>query len=110
MYGQLIDRATGAAAINHSLSKGYKWQFEELRLHLHPQGTVGGAAAGNLTLTIQSATDAVYSTRLLTVDMVTVGDVVYRPPATIKLDKNDRLLVAWTNTNAREWGLELVYY
>lgn len=97
-------RATGAAAIASTLEPGQQFQLDELRVHL---SAVGGA--GSLTLTVDAAAGAAFDTVLLTQDMTAVTDLHFLPELPIRLDKGDKLVVAWANASARTYGLELVW-
>jgi hypothetical protein len=103
--GSDISRATGSGAIAKTIAPGVQWQLEEVRLHLS-----GAGGAENFTITIDAGAGAAYDTVLLTEDMTTVTDLVWKPEdGPILLAANDEVDIAFTNTATRTYGLEVVY-
>ena len=100
-----IFRATGAAAIDHTLSPPTAFQIEEIRLHL----SAAGGAVEDLTVVLDSGVAAAYDVVLLTQAMETVSDVVWQPTRPLIFSADDEIDIAYTNTNTRTWGLEIYW-
>lgn len=100
-----VTRATGAAAIATTLAPNTPFQLEEIRVHL----SAAAATVENLTVTVDSGTNAVYDVVLLTQAMNTVADVVYQPTRPLFFEKGDEIDVAYANTNTRTYGLEIIW-
>jgi len=98
-------RATGAAAIATSLTPTRPIDLICVKLHLN----IAGGVAENFTVTINSATDAAYDTNLFSQDMNTVKDVLWLPNQPIPIVNNDVIDFAYANSNARTYGLEVIY-
>ena len=97
-------KATGAAAIDSTLAPGIAWQLETIKVHLSAAG-----AAGDLTATINNGTSAVYDVVLLTQDMTTVVDLVWKPDLPMEFAEDDELDIAWANGSSRTYGLEIIF-
>lgn len=98
-------RATGAAAIATSLTPTAPIVLVCVKLHLD----IAGGVAENFTVTINSATAAVYDTVLFSQDMNTATDVLWLPEQPIPIVNNDVIDFAYANTNTRTYGLEVIY-
>jgi len=98
-------RATGAAAMASSLTPTAPISLVSVKLHLD----IAGGAVENFTITSNSATDAVYDTVLFSQDMNTTTDILWVPEQPIPIVNCDVLDFAYTNTNSRTWGLEVIY-
>lgn len=99
-------RATGALAIASSLTPTGPIVLVSVRLHL---SAAGGTASENFTVTVNSATDAVYDTVIFSQDMNAVQDLLWVPEQPIPIVNCDVLDFAWANANTRTYGLEVVY-
>jgi hypothetical protein len=97
-------RATGHGAISTTLAPGVPWQLEEIRVHLSLAG-----GANNLTATVDHGAGAAYDIVILTQDMTTIADLSWQPTRPKEFGAGDELDIAWTNTNGRTYGLEIVY-
>ena len=98
-------RSSGAAAISITVSPGEPWELEGIKVHLSAAG-----AAGNLTVTVDSAHGSAYNTVLFTQAMVGLTDVDKRWNPTQKfISKNDKVVIAYTNTGSKTWGIEVTY-
>ena len=100
-----VERATGAAAIATSVTPDKPSQLESVRLHMD----AAGGAAEDFTVTINSATDAVYDTEIFSQDMTSVQDICWVPDPPISIMFNDVIDVAYNNGNTRTYGLEVIY-
>ena len=99
-----IVRETNNQPIDFTLAPGIAWQLEEIRVHLG-----AGGAAGDLTATVDAAAGAPYDVVVLTQDMNGTTDVVYQPTRPIIFNSGDELDIAYSNTGAATYGLEVVY-
>ena len=104
MIANKVHRATGTAAIASTLAPGRQIELVCVKLHL----SAAGGAAENFTVTIDSATNAVYDVVLFSQDMTTVSDVVWVPDRPIPI-MSDEIDFAYTNSNARTYGLEVSF-
>jgi len=105
-YGKAIPhRATGAAAIDSSLTPSGPIVLDSVKLHL---SAVGGAAE-DFTVTINSVTGAVYDTLLFSQDMTAVRDIFWQPDRPIVITNSDVIDIAYANGNKRTYGLEVLY-
>ena len=101
---------SGAAAINESLAISKDLVIKEVRLHL---GTV--ATQETFSLTLDSGKGAAYDVKLFSWDMSydvdgnpgVVRDLIWRPESEARVDKDDSVAFAWTNTDACTWGLSV---
>jgi len=98
-------RATGTAAIATSLTPTGPTELVCVKLHL----SAAGGSAENFTVTVNSATDAVYDTVLFSQDMTTVTDLCWVPDRPIPIVNNDVIDFAYANSNTRTYGLEIIY-
>lgn len=96
---------TGSGALAVSTDYTGAFQLEEFRIHV---GVVP-ATAENLTITIDAAAGAAYDTLIKTIAMAGVGDYVWIPETPCLCKAGDQIDIAWTNTDARTWGLTYVY-
>lgn len=100
-----IQPVTGEAALSYTLTPGKKFVFEEIRLHLN----AASATVENFVITLQSARGTAYDVVLYSVGMNTVQDLVYQADQSHSFEKGDSLVFAWTNTNLRTYGMEIIY-
>jgi len=101
----LVSTATGAAAVNTTVSPGRQFALESVSIHLSAAG-----AAGNLTVTVDAAAGAVYDVVLLTQDMTLLTDLHWQPDRPIELTKDDKIVVAWANASTRTYGLTVRHW
>ena len=98
-------RATGAAAIAATLAETGPIELICVKLHL----SAAGGVAENFTVTVDSATNAVYDTVLFSQDMNTVQDILWLPDRPIPIVNDDEIDFAYPNTNTRTYGLEVIW-
>lgn len=94
---------TGSVALSKSEatpSTGKQWKLKEVRISLDAVGE-----AGNLTITINDATGAVYDHVLLTQDMSAVQYLRYVPSGELILKSGDTIDIAWANANSHTYGM-----
>ena len=96
--------ATGAGALAHTLAPGRAFRLLEVRIHLS-----AAATQQDFTITLDSNEGPAYDLIFDTQAMAAVADHVYRPAHPAIFMKGDELDFAWTNTDARTFGLEIIY-
>ena len=106
----LISRFTGAAGVtaaNTFIQPGKPFELLEVRVHLN----AASATSENLVISLDGgAAAAKYDTVLATQDMNTVADYVYTPTRPHRFTHaSDKLIMTWTNTNTKTYGIEIVY-
>ncbi len=99
-------RATGGGAIATSLTPPTR-PIELICVKLHL--SAAGGAAEDFTVTVNSATDPAYDTLIFSQDMTAVQDILWLPEQPIPIVNNDVVDFSYTNTNARTFGLEVIY-
>lgn len=100
----LTATATGSGNIAESVDPGKAFYLVEVRLHLSAAG-----AANDLTVTLDALAGAGYDVVLLTQDMTTVTDLVWRPDQPAQFVNGDKIVIAWTNGSSRTYGLEVIW-
>jgi hypothetical protein len=97
--------ATGTGNIAETLAPGVNWELREIRLHLSANG-----GANNFTATMDAGAGAAYDAVILTQDMTSISDLSETwEPEEKRFRSDDELDFAWTNANARTYGLEIIY-
>jgi len=96
---------TGQGAMSYEFAPAKEFVLEEIRLHLD----AASATPENFVITLQSARGTLHNVKLYSVDMDTVQDLIYQPDKPHNFTAEDSLLFTWTNTNAKTWGLEIVF-
>ena len=102
-------KGTGSGALAQVLNIGKSFEIVEIRLHL------GSAATQeDFEVSIDSHDGSAYDVNLLSVDMSedadgvagVVTDVVWRPDNPVLINRDDKVNITWTNTDAATWGLK----
>ena len=101
----LFTTATGAAGLAETLAPANTIVFYGFKLHLD----IAGGLAEAFTVTSDAIAGAVYDTLIYSQDMNAVTDIVEMFDTPIPFYIGDELDFAWTNTNTRTWGLEIIY-
>ena len=96
--------ATGSGALAHTLAPGRTFRLLEVRLHLS-----AAATQQDFTIKLDSDEGPAYDLIFDTQAMSGIADHVYRPAHPAIFMKGDELDFAWTNTDARTFGLEIIY-
>ena len=100
-----IYRATGATAMAETLAPGVPYELMEFRVHL-------SAAATQETFTARldgGTTAAVYDYLIDSQAMNTIVDHGWKGDDVPRVfDADDEIDFAWTNTDTRTWGLEVI--
>lgn len=115
MEKYLVKGITGAAGItstNGSLSLDVPWYFAGFKLHL----SAAPAASENFVITQDAARGSAYDVVLYkedlsshSISLTAVADLVVMFEDPISMSAKDTIVVTWTNTNTRTYGLELFY-
>lgn len=95
--------ATGA--IDETLTPVSAFQIEEIRLHLD----AAGGATEDFTAVLDSDAGTRYDVLILSQDMELVSDIIYQPPRPLIFSAGDVIDFGYTNTNGRDWGLEVYW-
>lgn len=97
---------SGSAAIAYTFNPGKSVYITEVRLHL----SAAGGAVENLTITHNSALGAGFDVVHLTQAMAAVTNLVWRPEdGPLYVFKGETIEFAYANSNARDYGLEIIY-
>ena len=98
--------ATGSGAIDETLTTGLNCNITEVRLHL----SAAGATAENFTAQLDSDEGAVFDLLSVSQDMNGETDFhrIYDGRG-MALDSTDLVDFDYPNTDARTWGLEVIY-
>ncbi len=101
------DTATGAGAMSVSFDPEGSCKLLQVNLHL----SAASATSENLTITLNSDVGTAYDLNIVTQDMDTIADLLLTSEdlGTFIIFGDDTVDFAWTNTNARTWGLEIIY-
>ena len=101
------DIATGSGAMSVTFDPEGSCKILQINLHLD----TAASTSENLVISVDSANGTEYDVNLITKDMSTVKDVVVRQIdiGEFYMFGADKLTFAWTNTDARTWGLEIIY-
>lgn len=102
LYTHRVTAANGAIA--STLAPGVPWQLHEMRLHLSAAG-----ANENITLTMDAVAGATYDCVIYAGTTNSLTDVNYLPARPRQLCAADEIDIALVNTNARAYGVEIVY-
>ena len=101
--------ATGSTAIDHQLTvdADAAWKLDTIMVHFSTAPTT----SEDLTIKIDSALGAAYDTVIYKVDPSTVGANLYintnQFGNAAVLRGNDKLVVAFANSDSRTWGLDV---
>jgi len=99
--------ATGTGAISTSTAIAAEWKLLQVIVHFSSAPTT----SQNLTMTLDSVTGAAYDTVLYSVNpsLSSATDLVYTPDNYMKFYTGDELVIAFTNTDGRTFGLTIYY-
>jgi len=97
----------GTETVQHRLLPGELFRLVEVRLHLNS----AGSSTQNFTVTLDSGENAVYDAVLESQDTDDLADhnANWGKDACHHMKATDALIFAWTNTDNKTWGLEVVY-
>jgi len=97
--------ATGAGAIAEVVTPGAACALIEVRLHL----SAAGGAVELFEVRDNSGAGAVYDIVLRSWGMNLLADVHWLPDRPILYAAADTITFAYTNSNGRTWGLEVIW-
>lgn len=98
--------ATGATALALSTTEGRRFKLDRVTVHLSAAPTT----SQDLTLTLNANRGAAYDVPLLTTDpsVGSVTDIVFTPDGEWVFEAGDELDLAFSNTDARTYGAQIV--
>jgi hypothetical protein len=97
------DQYTGTGAMAQTWTPGIKCRLIEIELHL----SAAGGTSEYFTATKDDHTNPVYDVVYVKEDMVSLTDFVDTDKH--EIETGDAVVFAYTNTNARTWGLTVKY-
>ena len=98
--------ATGAGAIDHTVTPGAIFKMVKVELHLSAAPTT----SENFQIKVDAGDGAVYDVVLLKNDLSvgSITDLVWVPEDKMAMQKaNDVIAITWTNTDTKTWGLRI---
>ena len=97
---------TGTGAINHTVTPGYPFKIAKLELHLNAAPTT----SQDFVVSIDAGDGSAYDIVLVKEDLSanSVADFVWTGPDE-EFEADDVILVTWTNTDGRTYGLRVIY-
>lgn len=98
--------ATGAGAIDHTLTPRFGFVLDRVELHL---SAAGGAAEAFVIKRDSSLAATVYDTVIDSQDMNAATDHVFSSDVGVPFLNGDVLAFTWTNTGTKTWGLQAYY-
>lgn len=97
-------RTDGTGVMSATITPGYKFEIESVRLHI----TSGPGGSGSFTVNVDSTAGAEYDYNVITEDMTSVSDVARTfTPGEMSFAVGDALVFAWANAGGKTWGLEV---
>ena len=98
--------ATGAAAIGLTFAPGVAFELEAIHVHL----SAAPVTSQNFTVTRDAGLGAAYDDVLLKRDLAAEADtdLVWTPDFPLLMASADKVVVAYTNTDTRTYGVEIV--
>ena len=95
----------GQAPIAYTFTSSVPYELVSVRVHL---AAVGGVSE-DFTIDVDSGAGTKYDIRMFTQGMAEVQDLFWSPDKDISGESTDKLIFAYPNTNALNYGLEIVY-
>jgi len=106
MQTNVVHDRTLGAGVAATVALTPSGEIEVLSVRYHADGA---SAAENLTVEIDSGTAAAYDAVLHTKAMNGLTDYVWTPTTPQPVEKGDVLDINYANSNADDWGIEIVY-
>ncbi len=99
--------ATGSAAINSTTAVAAEFKIIAVTCHFSAAPTT----SENFVIKLDATAGAAYDTTLYSVNpsLSAATDIAYIPDGELKFKANDEVVVTFTNTNARTYGLSVYY-
>jgi hypothetical protein len=103
----LIVTDTGSGALNKTTAIAAEWKLIGVMLHFN----TAPVTSQNVIVKLDSVTGAAYDTNLYVLDpsLSAATDIVYIPDGELKFKSGDELVVTYTNTDTRTYGLTIYY-
>lgn len=103
--GLVVDKSTNTTgAIAHTSTPVTDCFLECVSVKLSSAG-----GTGTLTITLDDGDGSVYDLLLSSQDMTSVTDFLYFPERPLPLKSGDKIVVAYTNSNNRTYGVKVKY-
>jgi len=99
------DRYGGQAPVAVTFSPAINFMIVSVKLHLSSEG----GTAEDFTITLDSRRGTKFDANLLTQDMEKTVDLYWTPNKDLAFEDGDKIKFEYANTNARNFGLEIVY-
>jgi len=101
------DIATGSGAMAVTFDPEGSCKILQINLHLN----AASATSEDLVISLDSVNGTAYDVNVVTHNMDTVKDLIISAHDIndFVMFAADKLTFAWTNTNTRTWGLEIIY-
>lgn len=99
--------ATGAGAIDHTITPALAFKLVKLELHLSAAPTT----SQNFVVKNDAGDGTAYDTVLLSRDLTvgSIADLLWQPEGGHDLfESDDVIAITWTNTDAKTWALRAV--
>lgn len=103
----VFDNSTGTGAIAKTIAPAARFRLVSIRLHLSAAPSTSQDFTATVDAVAGSAYDVVLYKRDLTVGSVT--DLAVPFDETYQFQDGDEIEIAWTNTDAKTYGLTVVY-
>lgn len=97
-------RVTSNGVMSITVSRGYQYSVEEIRLHCNSAPTT----AENFVITMVSGINSLHNTRLLSTAMSGISNVFWQSEKEINIPTGDTLKCEYTNTDLVPWGIEII--
>lgn len=103
----VVLNATGAAALNATTAIAAEFRLLAVTVHFSSAPTT----SENLVVKLDSIAGAAYDTTLSTTNpsLSAATDVVFEPSSELKFKTGDEIVVTFTNTDTRTYGLSIYY-
>jgi hypothetical protein len=103
----VVLNATGAAAISSTTAVAAEFKLMAITCHFSAAPTT----SENFVIKLDATAGAAYDTTLYSVNpsLSAATDIAYIPDGELKFKANDEVVVTFTNTNARTYGLSVYY-
>lgn len=94
-------KKTAGVAIDETITPSGPFQIEDVRIHLG----AASATSENIVVSLDAVDGAEYDVVFNAQDMNALTDYIWQPTRPYPCDKDDKINIAWLNTNAETYGL-----
>ena len=107
IYGTYVAETFGGSeTVRVVLSSGFPFELLEVKIHIG----VAPTTAENFPITRDAEAGVYWDELIRSQAMAGVTDFIFNLRDTpLRYNPNDQLIFAWSNTDGRTWGLEIVY-